>query len=60
MKSIKSFFVSIHSDLQTVSHTPQLMHVSLLTTILKSENFEINPKNEPTGQMELQKNSAQD
>ena len=46
----------MHSDLQTVSQTPQLTHVSLLTTILKSENLEINPKNVPTGQIELQKN----
>jgi len=51
-----SFSVSIHSDLQTVSHTPQLIHVSLLTTILNSENFDRNPKKAPTGQRVLQKN----
>ena len=45
---------SIQEDLHLIAHLPHLVQADSLNFILKSEIFEISPRNVPTGQIVLQ------
>jgi hypothetical protein len=46
----------MQEDLQAREHLPHLLQVSSLNLILRTDIFEINPRNVPTGQTILQNN----